>query len=200
MEDEAAQAFKLKQHKQHATHICQDLGLPEGSLDPYGTLLAQYQERKKSDAEIFISLDMFKDILKDHLQACLLSLNLTTYSDSLPENTLAFALKNLLTFKISSEVVEDSEMMCTIDSLIKEILTQQRSGMKQKVHISQLSKSLVPTGHYETTTNYWVWFASLNSLLTFNELVDEGVATASTKRRKSTMTDEDESVTQHQER
>ncbi|KAL4065524.1 hypothetical protein V8B97DRAFT_1875298, partial [Scleroderma yunnanense] len=118
----------------------------------------------------------------------------------------AFALKNLSTFKIPSEVVKDSEMMCTIDSLIKEILTQQKSGMKQKLiasikskaHISQLSKSLAPIGHYETTTNHWAQFSFLisNSLLTFNELVDKGVTTVSAKRRKSTMTNEDESVTQ----
>ena len=89
-EDEAVEAYKLKRRKQQATHICQDLGLPEGSLDQYvpvgrinsmpftfssylyqlkdnellltiqAMLIAQYQERKKSDAEVFIGSDAFK--------------------------------------------------------------------------------------------------------------------------------------------
>ncbi|KAL4077478.1 hypothetical protein J3A83DRAFT_4368801 [Scleroderma citrinum] len=183
---------KLKWCKWHATHIFQALNLPEGSLDEYleleedemfltlhGMLKAGFAE-KKSEVETFIMSSNFK----------------------------AFALKNLSTFKIPSEVVKDPELLGEIDTSIKDTHTaaikheaevKLAGSIKSKLHISQLARSLAPLGHYETTMNHWACYAFLhNSLVTFDDLVDESTAAVTVekvkKKKRATVTRTDETA------
>ncbi|KAI6147784.1 hypothetical protein BKA82DRAFT_947693 [Pisolithus tinctorius] len=150
----------------------------------HASLLARNKVERKSAAIAFIKSEEFKEILKDRLRACLLSPNLTAYVLELANNVFvsAYAKKNLEMFKIPVEAIEDPEMSDSISTLMKDILTSQRSNMKQKiaagirnmVHISVLSRSLAPGGSYEVTMAHWSRFAFLRaSMVIFDTVVEE---------------------------
>ncbi|KIJ11477.1 hypothetical protein PAXINDRAFT_15687 [Paxillus involutus ATCC 200175] len=203
---EANAEHVAKRRKQFAAKVCREKGLPEGALDAfavmdaaemaittYATLLAKKQEQEKNDAFHYICSEEFKDILKDRLRSCLLSPNLTAYVIDLASNVFAYAKKNLSMLKIPPGAIEDPELLDHIDMLIKEILTSQRSNVKQKLsnsiniklHISVLAKSLAPSGFYEITTAHWCRFSFLRASMTsFDTIVDECAATATAQRKK----------------
>ncbi|KIK78700.1 hypothetical protein PAXRUDRAFT_163265, partial [Paxillus rubicundulus Ve08.2h10] len=165
MEVEAQQ--EQKHLKQFGISLCRTKGLPEGTLDDFAVLsskemmitvhadmLELHAQRRKSQAEQFIESEEFKDILRERLQVCLLSPNLTAYKQCLLLIWQAYAKQNLSTFKIPEVALEDPEMTEYITSLISHLLTSARSNMKQKIanhivsksHISILAKSLAPGG------------------------------------------------------
>ncbi|KAN0076941.1 hypothetical protein V8E55_010796 [Tylopilus felleus] len=136
----------------------------------------------------------FKEIMKDRMRSCLLSPNLTGYLSELPENIWSFMKRNMVVFKIPPKALEDPELSDFIDSLMKDVLTKQRSTIKTKIttaintqmHISHLAKSLASPGYYKRA-----------SLQTFNDLVNKSmedkVAALKSKRHKSTEGDDADS-------
>ncbi|KAF8840216.1 hypothetical protein BDN67DRAFT_981196 [Paxillus ammoniavirescens] len=145
-EDSDAEAEQVaKRRKKFVAKVCREKGLVEDALESFAVmdavemvitmhaeLLVKKQEEAKNDAHHYIHSEEFKDILKDRLRLCLLSPNLTAYVIDLASNVFAYAKKNLATFKIPAKAIEDPEMLDHIHVLIKEILTSQRSNIKQK--------------------------------------------------------------------
>lgn len=92
-----------------------------------------------------------------------------------------------MTFKIPERAVQDPEVLDCIVTMVKDLLTSQRSNIKQKVghqhsgcellidryhaklansmksqsHISLLARTLAPGGHFEITLSHWAWYAFL---------------------------------------
>ncbi|KAH0834793.1 hypothetical protein J3R83DRAFT_10394 [Lanmaoa asiatica] len=179
-----------------------ELDTDEKLIVLYGKLIAIERAREREDVSSFIRSKSFKDIMKHRMRSCLLSPNLTGYVSDLPENvwvrmraTRNFVLTNFFSiqvfmknhmalFKIPSQALEDPELSEFVDSLMKDVLTKQRSTMKTKIttaintkmHISHLAKSLAPPGFYELTTTQWARFAFLHaSLGTFTDLVNKSM-------------------------
>ncbi|KIK81785.1 hypothetical protein PAXRUDRAFT_806929 [Paxillus rubicundulus Ve08.2h10] len=169
-------------------------------------ILEMQIQGRKSDAERFINSNEFKltmtiiykDILKDQLWACLLSLDLTAYVQDLAVQIFIYAKNNLQTFKILGATLEDSEMTEKITAIISQLLMSARLNMKQKTtnhidsksQISVLARLLAPGGGYEITTTHWACIAFLcDSMMLFKSVVEESstCTTAQKKHAKSNL-------------
>ncbi|KAG6372219.1 hypothetical protein JVT61DRAFT_8019 [Boletus reticuloceps] len=187
----------LKRKKLHALDTCRENQLDDNALDQFaefdvpqmlialqGKLMALERERLHDETQDFIRSHAFKDILKDRLRACLLSPNLSRYLDGLSEHIWGFIKRNPGIFKVPARVLEDPELSDCIDTLIKDILTKQRSQIKFKIansitkqhHISQLAKSLAQKDFIDVTRAQWARIAFLHqNMLFFNKLVTESM-------------------------
>ncbi|KAI9566494.1 hypothetical protein HD554DRAFT_2174414 [Boletus coccyginus] len=179
-----------------AEKACTQLGLAPDALAEFSqmrhadmiielraSIMSLKQESQKDETRKYIASDEFKDVLKERLRCCLLSPNLTGYVIGTASNILEYAKKNIATFKIPEKATQDPEMLDDIATMVKELLTSQRSNIKQKLansmksksHISLLARTLAPGNHFEITLNHWARFAFLrSSMVTFNHLVHEG--------------------------
>ncbi|KAG6369831.1 hypothetical protein JVT61DRAFT_13478 [Boletus reticuloceps] len=207
---------ELKRCKEFAEKTCTGLGLAADSLAQFSQLchadmiiklqasiISLKQQNRQDETQKYITSEEFKDVLKERLRCCLLSPNLTGYVVRTASKILEYAKKNTATFKIPEKGIEDPEILDSIATMVRDLLTSQRSNIKQKVccqhsgcemlidrrhaklansmkpqnmwFISFLARTLGPGSHFEITTNHWARYAFLrSSMVTFNGLVDEG--------------------------
>ncbi|KAG1769266.1 hypothetical protein EV702DRAFT_1202904 [Suillus placidus] len=146
-------------------------------LNIMGHLIALDKRKARDDARELISSAEFKQSLTDRLRACLLSPNLSGYVTHLSQNLFEFVKKHPSVFKIPLAALQDLELMNKLDSMIKELLTQQRGSMKQKIvtsadrgsNIHALCRSL--SGNCtEITSAHW---SRRSSLIQFRTVVAE---------------------------
>ncbi|KAG6373003.1 hypothetical protein JVT61DRAFT_7052 [Boletus reticuloceps] len=121
-----------------------------------GKLMALERERLHDETQDFIRSHAFKGFIK----------------------------RNPGIFKVPARALEDPELSDCIDTLIKDILTKQRSQIKFKIansitkqhHISQLAKSLAQKDFIDVTRAQWARIAFLRqNMLFFNKLVTESM-------------------------
>ncbi|KAG2143113.1 hypothetical protein BD769DRAFT_1661535 [Suillus cothurnatus] len=136
---------ETKRLKTCATDVCRTNGLPDDALEEFATkpkkemllnimghLIALDKRKARDDARELINSAEFKQSLTNRLRACLLSPNLSEYVTHLSQNLFEFVKKHPSVFKIPLAALQDLELMNKLDSMIKELLTQQRGSMKQK--------------------------------------------------------------------
>ncbi|KAF8545752.1 hypothetical protein OG21DRAFT_1491955 [Imleria badia] len=189
---------QLKRKKRFVVDPCRENQLDDDAMDQFaaldvpqmlivlnGKLLALECERICDEALTFIHSRGFKGILNDRLRTCLLSPNLSKYVDGLPEHLWGFIKRNPGVFKLPAKALEDPELSIIVDSLIKEVLTSQRSQIKIKLassvnkqqHISQLARALAQKDFIDVTTGQWARIAFLRqNFLLFMKLVTESTA------------------------
>ncbi|KAG0697331.1 hypothetical protein DFH29DRAFT_1003801 [Suillus ampliporus] len=144
---------ETKRLKTCATDVCRTNGLPDDALEEFATkpekemllhimgyLIALDKRKARDDARELISSAEFKQSLTDRLHACLLSPNLSGYVMHLSQNLFEFVKKYPSVFKIPLVALQDLELMNKLDSMIKELLMQQRGSMKQKTVVAESAK------------------------------------------------------------
>ncbi|KAF8546846.1 hypothetical protein OG21DRAFT_1490763 [Imleria badia] len=158
-----------------AIQVCRDLELAENALTAFTEI--------KDEVNSFIKSDDFKDVLQDRLRTALLSANLSHYLNGLNDRVWGFIKKNLTVFNIPPLAMEDARLTIHINTLMKDVLTKQRSQIKTKItasiskkhHISDLAKSLAGRDFVDVTFTQWRRFAFLQNYLLFNTMVDESL-------------------------
>ncbi|KAH0825929.1 hypothetical protein J3R83DRAFT_7619 [Lanmaoa asiatica] len=172
--DSAEQALEWegqgRRKRRCAIQVCKDLELSEDALTTFAELdvpemlimifgkhLWLERERMKDEVHSFIKSDEFKGFIK----------------------------KNLAVFNIPPLVMEDARLMIYVDTLMKDVLTKQRSQIKTKIvanisknhHISDLAKSLAGCDFVDVTLVQWGRFAFLRqNYILFSTIVDESLA------------------------
>ncbi|KAI9463448.1 hypothetical protein HD554DRAFT_2316133 [Boletus coccyginus] len=151
----------------------------------FGKLLSLERQRMKDDVHSFIKSDEFKDVLQDRLQTALLSANISHYLNSINDRIWGFIKKNLAVFSIPPLAMEDARLTIYIDTLMKEVLTKQRSQIKTKIaasisknnHVSGLARSLAGRDFVDVTLAQWGRFAFLRqNYVLFSTMVEESLA------------------------
>ncbi|KAF8679015.1 hypothetical protein AX14_004578 [Amanita brunnescens Koide BX004] len=152
--------------KTFADRTCRDFHLPDGSLDTFsslpnmscmlvhfmGALIKSNQVQQTESANKLLESQEYQAMLSERLLTVLLSPSLTAYCTGLAAHIIEFIGSNLSTFKTPPEVYQDPELKSEFSSLVKALLTQNRSVMKQKLikginnslQIIDLAKSIAP--------------------------------------------------------
>ncbi|KAI9455135.1 hypothetical protein HD554DRAFT_2148918 [Boletus coccyginus] len=151
----------------------------------FGKLLSLERQRMKDDVHSFIKSDEFKDVLQDRLRTALLSANISHYLNGINDRIWGFIKKNLAVFSIPPLAMEDARLTIYIDTLMKEVLTKQRSQIKTKIaasisknnHVSGLARSLAGRDFVDVTLAQWGRFAFLRqNYVLFSTMVEESLA------------------------
>ncbi|KAG1879857.1 hypothetical protein F4604DRAFT_1923064 [Suillus subluteus] len=179
-----------KRLKVYATKVTGDLGVSEEELHDFidtggiyhmlidikATLLRQTDDAKKVELallkELLDSKD-FKSGLQNHLTACMLSPNITTYVTDVHPHVMDFVRDHHNVFKIPVAMLEDVELNVQLSKLVSDLLFSIHGNIKAKLttsivkrsSIMETTKSLAHHCGIEVDSMHWNRFAFLRRCL-----------------------------------
>ncbi|KAM6491609.1 hypothetical protein JOM56_013001 [Amanita muscaria] len=183
--------------KSFGKRTCQEMELAEDSLDDFTKLpnipymlihvMAALKKFNRTDTanetKKLLESHEFRTVLSERLMTFLLSPQLTAYRKGLANHAVDFIAKNKPLFKVPNEVYEDPEMRALFSTLVRELLTQHRSNIKQRINrginqampIVELSRLIAPSS-IELTLAHMARIAFLR--ITYQECMAASTPTA----------------------